>query len=116
MTNSDGHPISYQVEPRNVGHQYVGGENEPWTQNQLYITVNKLCERLASQNSQASPCGSDVSQFVDGELLSNADVVLWYGASSHRLITDEDEPVKPTQWLSFQIIPRDWTAENALVE
>ncbi|MEM7125735.1 MAG: hypothetical protein AAF702_05385 [Chloroflexota bacterium] len=113
--NSDGHPISYQLEPRNLGHEYMGGESEPWTHHQLYVTVDKPCERLASRNPQEPSCGSHVDQFVNGESLTDADIVLWYGASSYRLIRDEDEPVKPTQWLSFQLIPRDWTAQNPLI-
>lgn len=116
LTNGDGRSISFQIEPRNLGHQYVGGVAEPWTQNQLYVTVHRDCERLVSLNPQADSCGSDITQYVDGESLEGADVVLWYGASSHRLIQDEDEPVKPIRWLSFQIVPRDWTAQNPLIQ
>lgn len=117
-TNSDGHAISYHLEPMQTGHSYLGPDSEPWTQSNFFVTVNKPCERFISHNpttdENGDSCGDNVTAFVNGESLSSADVVLWYGLTRHFLPRDEDEPFMNTQWDAFQIYPRDWTAQNPL--
>lgn len=116
LTNNDGHALSYQLEPLNMGHIYVDETNAPWTAHQFYVTVNNECERYVTQNPVSPGCGDNVTQFVDGEALAASDVVFWYGASAHRLIRDEDSPIKNIQWLSFVLTPRDWSAQNLFQE
>jgi hypothetical protein len=112
--NADGHAISYHLEAEPV-HLFHGPSYEPFTQNELYLTVNKTCERYASHNPTTGGCGGDVSAFVNGESLSGADLVVWYGLSFHHLPRDEDQNYMAVHWSSFKIVPRDWSATNPLV-
>ena len=113
-TNADGHAISYHLEAE-PAHLFHGPSYEPFTQNELYLTVNKTCEKFVSHNPTTGGCGGDVSAFVNGESLSGADLVLWYGLSFHHLARDEDESHMSPHWSSFKIVPRDWSATNPLV-
>jgi subtilisin-like proprotein convertase family protein len=114
VTNTEGHPISYHLEPLRVGHIHQGPASEPFTNNQFYVTVNKACEKWASHNPTLNGCGENLADFVNGESLTNQDLVLWYGISFHHLPRDEDEVMMDAHWDGFQIIPRDWTATNPL--
>ena len=113
-TNADGHAISYHLEAE-PAHLFHGPSYEPFTQNELYLTVNKVCEKLASHNPTTGGCGGDLSAFVNGESLSGADLILWYGLSFHHLARDEDESHMSPHWSSFKIVPRDWSATNPIV-
>jgi primary-amine oxidase len=117
LTNADGHAISYHLEPKQAGYRYVSPDAEPWSQHDLYATVFHECERLPVANvpvaNQADPaCGEHVAAFVNGESLAGADIVLWYRLTAHRLPRVEDMPVLGLQWHSYQLLPRDWTAQN----
>jgi hypothetical protein len=114
ITNSDGHLISYHLEPLEVGHRYVGPASEPWTNDIFYVTLYKSCERFASHNPTSGGCANNVAGFVNGENTNGQDVVLWYGATFHHLPRDEDEPKMHVHWSGFQMVPRDWTATNPL--
>jgi primary-amine oxidase len=113
-TNADGHAISYQLEAEPV-HLFRGPSSEPFTQNEFYVTVNKTCEKFVSHNPTTSGCGNNVTAFVNGESLSGADLVVWYGLSFHHLPRDEDQTYMSAHWSSFRITPRDWSATNPLV-
>jgi hypothetical protein len=113
-TNADGHAISYHLEAE-PQHLFHGPSYEPFTQNELYLTVNKTCEKFASHNPTTGGCAGDVSAFVNGESLGGADLVVWYGLSFHHLARDEDQEYMATHWSSFKIVPRDWSATNPLV-
>ena len=112
-TNSEGHAISYHLDPLRVGHIHQGPAVEPFTNNQFYVTVNKPCERFASHNPEVQ-CAADVSKFVNGESLVGQDIVVWYGITFHHLPRDEDEGMMDAHWDGFQLTPRDWTATNPL--
>ncbi|HRW03462.1 MAG TPA: hypothetical protein P5121_00100 [Caldilineaceae bacterium] len=109
VKNSDGHAISYHLEPKMAGFFYGGSNAEPWDAQDLYITVAKPCERLASHNPT---CGAGVAEFADGESIAGADLVLWYRVTAHRLPRAEDLPLLPVEWHGYQLLPRDWTAQN----
>lgn len=109
IVNSDGHAISYHLEAKEAGYRYEGSAAEPWDQHDLYVTVDKECERLATQNPT---CGTNVADFVDGESIAGANVVLWYRVTTHRLPRAEDVPLLGIQWHGYQLLPRDWTAQN----
>ena len=112
-TNTEGHAISYHLDPLRVGHIHQGPAVEPFTNNQFYVTVNKPCERFASHNPEVQ-CAADVSKFVNGERLVGQDIVVWYGITFHHLPRDEDEGMMDAHWDGFQLTPRDWTATNPL--
>lgn len=111
-TNANGQPISYQLEPLEVGHRDVGPSYEPWTANDFYVTKYRECERYVSHNPQVSGCVDNLAGFVNGESLEGADVVLWYGATFHHIPRDEDEPYMHAHWNGFRLTPRDWLDAN----
>jgi Cu2+-containing amine oxidase len=112
LTNSDGHAISYQLDPKQAGYRYVGSAEQPWNQHDFYVTVAKPCERLAARNATSGGCAAHVAGFVNGESVAGADVVLWHRVTAHRLPRAEDTPVLGVQWHGFQLLPRDWSAQN----
>lgn len=112
LTNNDGHALSYHLDPKHAGYRYVGPATQPWSQSDFYVTVARACERLAVQNPTTDGCAGNVAGFVNGESLTGADVVLWYRVTAHRLPRAEDTPVLGVQWQGFQLLPRDWTAQN----
>ncbi|HRW03463.1 MAG TPA: hypothetical protein P5121_00105 [Caldilineaceae bacterium] len=113
LTNVHGRPISYQLEPMQIGHRDVGPANEPWTANDFYVTKFKACEKYVSHNPQIDGCGNNLADFVNGESLVGADLVLWYGLTFHHIPRDEDEAYMHAHWDGFRLVPRDWMAENA---
>lgn len=116
VTNSDGHAVSYHLEPKQAGYRYVGPASEPWSANDLYVTVDQGCEHLPIRNDAAhledTPCGNHVADYVNGEAINGADVVLWYRVTTRRLPRIEDTPLLGVQWHGYQLLPRDWTAQN----
>lgn len=116
ITNPDGHAISYHLEPKQAGYRYQGPATEPWSQHDLYATVAQPCERLPIDNGMtlADPatCSDHIAAFVNDESLAGADVVLWYRITTHRLPRPEDTPVLGVEWHGYQLLPRDWTAQN----
>ncbi len=111
LGNQDGHSISYDILP-NGSNVYRGPSVEPWTQNNIYATTSRACERFISHNSEVLDCeGNDnVVDFTDGEVLT--DTVVWYGVTFHHLVRDEDDSRMPAHAEGFNIVPRDWTKEN----
>jgi primary-amine oxidase len=109
LRNSDGHAISYQLEPKTAGYRYAGSTGEPWDQYDFYVTVAQACERLASRNPE---CGANVADFANNESIAGADVVIWHRITAHRLPRAEDTPLLSVNWYGFQLLPRDWTAQN----
>lgn len=116
VTNSDGHPISYHLEPLHAGYNYRGPSYEPWTQNDIFFTQDNACEQFVSQNPTAGGCGSDVTDFVNGQSINGADIVMWYGITYHQLPRSEDEPYRNVHWDSFFLVPRDWTATAEITQ
>lgn len=111
-TNAIGQPISYQLEPLEIGHRDVGPSSEPWTHNDFYVTTYRECERYVSHNPQVGGCANNLAAFVNGETLTGADLVLWYGATFHHIPRDEDEIYMHAHWNGFRLTPRDWHAAN----
>ncbi|HEY5698431.1 MAG TPA: hypothetical protein VIT01_13070 [Acidimicrobiales bacterium] len=110
-TNGDNHPISFELLP-NPDNIFRGPTDEPWTQNELYVTRNRACERFASHNPTTGGCPSSLAAFANGQSLTGRDLVVWYGTSFHHLPRDEDEPHMHPHWSGFSIVPRDLTATN----
>jgi Cu2+-containing amine oxidase len=112
LTNTDGHALSYQLDPKQAGYRYVGPAAQPWNQHDFYVTTAHECEQLAIGNPTAGGCADTVAGYVNGENTASADVVLWHRVTAHRLPRAEDTPVLGIQWQGFQLVPRDWQAQN----
>lgn len=114
ITSADGNPISYHIEAKEAGQDFVGPSFEPFSFNDLYVTTSRACERYPSHNPTTGGCGGDVTQFVNGENTAAADVVVWYGVTFHHLPREEDEVWMDVHWDGFDILPRDWIGNNWL--
>ena len=110
LTNSDGHAVSYHLEPIEAGHRYVGAADEPWTNNDIYFTRYNACEKFVSHNPTTNGCGDNVTAFVNGQGINGQNIVVWYGISYHHLPRDEDESFMLTHYDGFKLVPRDWTS------
>ena len=115
LTNAHSRPISYHLEPMDIGHRDVGPTSEPWTTNDFYVTKYNACEKYVSHNPRVNGCGNNLAAFVNGETLTDADVVLWYGLTFHHVPRDEDELYMHAHWDGFRLVPRDWMATNPSV-
>lgn len=105
--------ISYEMVTLNYAQQSKGNSNSAWLKNDVFMTQYNACERFAVQNP-TSNCGSDVSQFVNGQNINAKDVVVWYRLVHHTLPRDEDFSPAAVQWSHFIMLPRDWTSTNSL--
>ncbi len=118
IKNEAGRPVSYEIISLETGHRDTGPSYEPWTFKDIYVTRHRGCEKFISHNPAdilgGCSVNGDVSDFVDGESLVGADLVVWFGLSFHHIPRDEDEPYMNAHWNRFQIVPRDWTDDNPL--
>jgi len=113
--NSDGRAASYELEPLNHAHRYVGIDSEPWSRSDFYVTRYQDCERLTVGNP-TNNCASNVAGFINSESTNGADVVLWYRHSFYRLPRTEDWRSVKMHWDGFIIVPRDHSATNPLAD
>jgi len=113
VTNAANQAISYEMVMLNYAQQSTGNSNSAWLKNDVYMTRYNACERFAVQNPNNN-CGSDVSQFVNGQNINAQDVVIWYRLVHHTLPRDEDFSPADIQWSHFILLPRDWTSTNSL--
>jgi len=113
VTNAANQAISYEMVMLNYGQQSKGNSNSAWLANDVYMTQYNACERFAVQNP-TNNCGSNVSQFVNGQNINAKDVVVWYRLVHHTLPRDEDFSLAAVQWSHFILLPRDWTSTNSL--
>ena len=109
--NGDNHPISWELVP-NTDNIFRGPSFESFTQNEVYVTRNRSCERFASHNPTTGGCPNSVAGFANGQSLTGQDLVVWYATSFHHLPRDEDEDHMHPHWSGFSIVPRDLTATN----
>jgi primary-amine oxidase len=112
VTNADGHPISYHLDPLDLRYDYDGGAGEPWSAHDVWFTVTKDCERFAAGNPTGTGCAADVSGFADGESIDRAHLTLWHAISAYRVPRAEDRPFVNGHWDGFRVVPRDWNSES----
>ncbi|MBX2883986.1 MAG: hypothetical protein KTR32_28795 [Granulosicoccus sp.] len=98
--------IAYQLEPNRSGHRYERKEIEPYSDFDFFVTVNRDCERFASQNTRYNPeCQNNVLEFVDNQSLYGQDLVVWNRVSFHHVPRSEDQRHMHTHWDGFMIRP-----------
>lgn len=121
LTNGDGRNRGYEVRPHLSG-TYRGRVNndEPWSNGELYVTRFNRCELLAARNLEfylppsctGNGPAANLWEMVNGQGVSNQDVVLWYALRHHHVVRDEDEAMMPSEWDGFEIEPRSFSASN----
>ena len=55
-----------------------------------------------------------LSTYLNGEALTNQDVVLWYTTHAYHEVRDEDAPYMPIEWTGFILRPRDYFDRNPM--
>lgn len=113
--NEFGQAISYELVPSQY-HQSNGDvRGRPWLKHDVYFTRYQECEQHASDNPPDTGCARNVLQASqDQEPLERTDLVLWYKQNYHYLPRSDDSDYLSTDWVSFQLVPRDWTTGNPL--
>jgi len=114
--NNNGHKKSYEIRLDESGHKDKGPSNEPYTHNDFFVTKSKDCEKYASHNRRvtSNDCKKNLAEFVDGENLIGQDIIVWVGLTFYHMPRIEDAPHMDAHWNHFDIVPRDWHANNPL--
>lgn len=112
--NAKGLPISYEIRLPQSEQQDVGPASETFTQNDLYVTRHNSCELFASHNPTLNNCANNLADFVNGENLTGADIVIWPSTTFYHMPRAEDAPHMDAHWSYIQLTPRDWHANNPL--
>lgn len=112
--NAKGLPISYEIRLHQSEQQDVGPANEPFTQNDFYVTRHNSCELFASHNPTLNNCANNLADFVDGDNLASADLVVWPSTTFYHMPRAEDAPQMDAHWSYISLTPRDWHANNPL--
>jgi len=112
-TNRKGHSISYEIRMNESGQREIGPSFEPFTENDIYISKSKSCEKVASHNKRVYDCATDnLDEFVNGESIQGQDIVAWVGVSFYHMPRSEDAPYMDAHVSSYEIVPRDWHTVN----
>jgi primary-amine oxidase len=106
--NGDGHARSYEL---------VFGANDAYeghkeTVPDVTFTQFKACEKFATFNLDPQCPGRSVLQYVNNETMT--DPVMWVRVGFHHIPRDEDESPMPMHWQGFELVPRDFTADNPI--
>ncbi len=112
--NTNDRFISYEIAPSLYNHSRGNVREQPWLDNDIYFTRHHPCERHPAKNHLPHPgCSFNAINYVSNkEKIDNADIVVWYKQSQHHIPRNEDTPYFATIWNTFQLVPRDWHAQN----
>ncbi len=111
-TNNRGKPISYEIRLHQSNQKDTGPTTEPFTQHDLYVTRYRRCELFASHNPSNGGCKDNVAAFVDGETITQEDIIVWPSTTFYHMPRAEDAPQMDAHWSSISITPRDWHDEQ----
>ncbi|MFC6343526.1 hypothetical protein ACFP8W_16190, partial [Nocardioides hankookensis] len=106
--NDDQHARSYEINMQKV--QRYG--SSPVTQPQITFTNNNACQEYASSNLNAACKNQSIVNYVANDTAPLTDPVAWINVGFHHIIRDEDQSPMPTHWQSFDLVARDFTAQN----
>ncbi len=112
-TNGANHFVSYQLEP--LDYSDHGRSDFSLMQNDFFVTRYNQCEQHAIDNPQNN-CGSNLNDFINGQTVSNNDLVIWYKTMYHHVPRSEDNNAIPLRWTGYIISPRDWLSDNSFVD
>ncbi len=103
-------PRSYELVPGGTGiYRGMHPRNpktsgaEPFAHFDVWVT--RYHER---EVPPAKPLKESLPGFVNGESVTNEDVVLWYMMSVHHQPRAEEWPAMPVDWHGFKLVPRDF--------
>ncbi|GID93382.1 primary-amine oxidase [Amorphoplanes digitatis] len=110
--NEDGHKRSYEL-ATGADDRYEG---HPETKPDVTFTEKNLCEKWASDNAQDPECPAGNRTIIDfaKDKATLTDPVMWVRVGFHHVPRDEDQSPMPLHWQGFDLLPRDFTAQNRL--
>ncbi|MEV6634869.1 primary-amine oxidase [Actinoplanes sp. NPDC051470] len=108
--NADRHRRSYELVTEG-GDKYEG---HPETQPDVTFTNGHACEMFATGNADPEcPRRQTILDFTsNNEDLK--DPIMWVRVGFHHVPRDEDQSPMPLHWQGFDLLPRDFTAQNPL--
>lgn len=106
--NGDGHPRSYEL-LYGANDAYEGHKE---TVPDVSFTQFKACEKFATFNLDPACPGKSVLTYVNNEKIT--DPVMWVRVGFHHIPRDEDESPMPMHWQGFDLVPRDFSADNPI--
>jgi len=112
-----GEPLSavpgYRLGTADAGHAFARTDVESWSGEDLFVTVQRDCERFASQNARFEPgCADHVQAFADGESLDGQDLVIWQRIAFHHVPRNEDRQYMHTHWDGFRLSPENLVGDT----
>jgi primary-amine oxidase len=118
-----GYPTSYQIKPGANAVSLMTPDDFPqrragFTDYHLWVTPQRDTERYAAGNYPVQSQGGDGLPAWTGadRPIENTDLVVWYTVGLHHVVRAEDWPVLPTSWLSFELRPFDFFAQNPALD
>lgn len=114
LQNKANSPLAYEIQLYQSGQRDIGPLEEAFTTHDVYFTKAKECERFASRNVQADSCARDLSEFVNGESLEAADLIVWPTTTFYHIPRAEDVPNMNIHWSGIRLKPFDWHNSNPL--
>lgn len=122
VKNADNRNIGYELRPHISGlWRGQTTDNEKWAGHEMYVTQWNGCELLAARNMSPfiSNCGTPAPDLFamtggtgTGQNVDGQDVVMWYVARHLHYPRDEDMERMPIEWVSFEIVPRNFHHTN----
>lgn len=107
--NADDHARSYELE-LGTSAPY---EAHPETMPDVTFTQNKACEKFATFNLDPQCTKKSILEYADGEAMT--DPIMWVRVGFHHVPRDEDQSPMPVHWQGFDLVPRDFSAQNPLI-
>lgn len=105
--NKDGHPRSYEIVSSSDGDPAFSV-----TQPVVSFTNDHACQEYASSNLNPGCPAQSVLDYVAGETEALTDPIAWVNVGFHHIVRNEDQSPMPTHWQRFQLVPRDFFAQN----
>jgi primary-amine oxidase len=110
--NALGHPRSYELMPGGNG-TYRGGASESFAQAEVWATKFDP-KQFPSSSVDPRSLKTALPSYLNDESLDGVDIVLWYALHVHHIPHSEQYPAMPVEWVSFQLVPRDFLDASPL--
>ena len=105
--NAGGRAWSYEIIPSPGDGWLRTTTREGFSRGELWLTRARSEERYVSTETEDL-----LSGYLDRDPVVGEDVVVWYAVHQYHEVRDEDKPMMPVQWVTFDIQPRDFFDAN----
>ncbi|MFS3130167.1 hypothetical protein ACLM5J_17325 [Nocardioides sp. Bht2] len=104
--NPDGLARSYEIVNQSAANVSI-----PVTEPILTVTENQSCAEYASHNLNPACPNQGILEWAASEA-ELTDPVAWINVGYHHIDRNEDQSPMPIHWQRFQLVPRDFFAQN----